>query len=79
MSLLENHTHKKIAANRILCSMPNTPISLLLFFNNKIMSNRVSLYFQQINIPEITSKVMLVNASKVNTSKVMLKILQVSL
>ena len=59
--------------------MPNTPISLLLFFNNKIMSNIVSLYFQQINIPEITSKVMLVNASKVNTSKVMLKILQVSL
>ena len=49
------------------------------FFNNKIMSNRVSLYFQQINIPEIASKVMLVNASKVNTSKVMLKILQASL
>ena len=43
------------------------------------MSNRVSLYFQQINIPEIASKVMLVNASKVNTSKVMLKILQASL
>ena len=43
------------------------------------MSNRVSLYFQQINIPEITSKVMFVSASKVNTSKIMLKILQASL
>ena len=52
---------------------------IVTFFNNKIMSNRVSLYFQQINIPEITSKVMFVSASKVNTSKIMLKILQASL
>ena len=76
MSLFKNlqQQQKTFAADKILCSMPNTPISLLLFFNNKIILNRVSLHFQQINIPESTSKVMLLN-----TGKVMLKVLQARL
>ena len=65
---------KKSLPLKKFCSVPNAPISLVFFLNNKIMPNRVSLHFQQINIPESTSKVILVN-----TSKVMLKILQARL